>query len=950
LFDTFLDYVKNLFKSRLFPITLIYLALFFIIIHRLFVLQIVQGQIIAKDGQIKDVEYREIESARGNFYDCKGKILASNALTYSVVMEDSTKIESNEQRNEIIYRLINMIESNGDTLDNEFYIIKNKKGELEFTLKKDDLIRFKKKVYTYVLEDGELTDEQKNATAQEVYEFLKTGEGYTKITTMFQISDKYSVEDTLKIMSIRYALLCNYPKYVPITVASNISKKTTAAVEENSSELKGVDVVQQTHRVYEDSKYFANIIGYTGLINQKELDTYNADTKVYDMTDVIGKTGLEMKYEEVLKGTNGIETVSVNTSGKVIDVIDHTDPSAGNDVYLTIDSDLQIGAYRLLEREIANILLDNMSTKIDDYGSKGESAADIKIPIYEFYNALINNNIIDINHFNAKDATSLEKETYQKYRDSSEDVFQQLETYLNIDNTVTNDKAGEMQDYLNYYYSVMKSSGLLLVDKIPDNDQSLLDYKNNKTSLSSFIITALANNWIDLSKLEVGDKYYTTDELYEKIVVNLKNDMQSDDIFNKMIYRNLVFSYKLSGTEICLLLFDQGVLKYNNEEVNDLKNGNISPYDFIREEINSLEITPAMFALTPCSGSVVITNVKTGDVLALVSYPGYDNNKFAGKIDEDYFNQVNNDLSRPLRNKPISEAVAPGSTFKMVTAVAALEEGATTPTYEVYDLGEFTKITPSPKCHVYPSSHGSVNIMDALAVSCNYFFFEMGWRLSLDSSGKYNPDKGLATLREYATMFGLNKTSGIELNESKPQISTIDSVRSAIGQGNNLYTPVQLSRYVTTLANKGTCYNLTLLDKVVTNDGNVVTDNSAIVNHKLDKIKDVTWDTVQKGMYNVVNIPKGSVYSTFKDFGVTVAGKTGTSQISTSIPNNALFVSYAPYEDPEISITTVIPGGYTSHNTALLAKNIYSLYYGFNDIDTLLADEANSSTKSATIE
>lgn len=949
MFDIFLDHVKRLLKSRLFPITLIYLALFFVVINRLFVLQIVQGPTIADEGQLKNIEHREIESTRGNIYDRTGKLLASNALTYSVVMEDSTKVESNDQRNEIVYNLIKLIENNKDTLDNEFYIVKNSKGELEFTVKDDALTRFKEKVYAYVLKDGKLTNEQMEATAQDVYDYLKSGKNYTKITTMFGISDKYSVDEALKIMSVRYALFCNYPKYVPITVASNVSSKAIAAVEENSAELLGVNVVQQTHRVYEDSLYFSNIIGYTGLISQDELDTYNKDKDIYNLTDVVGKTGLEKKFEEDLRGKKGVETVSVNSSSRVVDVIDHTDPTAGNDIYLTIDADLQIGAYKLLERELANILLDNMSSTLD-YGSKGESATDIKIPIYEFYYALLDNNVIDINHFNAKKATPLEKETYQKYQVALEDAFNRLEAYLNKDNTVTNDKAGDMQDYLDYFYSALKTNGYLLKDKIPVNDPTLSDYQNNKISLASFIQSALANNWIDLSKLDVGDKYYYTDELYDKLITDMKKNLKTDDKFNKMIYRNLVFSYKLTGTEICLLLFDQGVLKYNNEEVNQLRSGNKSSYDFIRDKLNSLEITPAMFALAPCSGSVVITDVKTGDVRALVSYPGFDNNKFAGKIDAEYFNKVKNDMSTPLRNKPVADAVAPGSTFKMVTTVAALQEGVVSPTYEIYDEGEFTKISPSPHCHIYPSSHGSVNIMDALAVSCNYFFFEMGWRLSLDGSLKYVPNKGLDTLSRYAAMFGLDQTSGIEFGESKPLFSDNDPVRSAIGQGGFLFAPVQLSRYVTTIANSGTCYNLTLLDKIVSNDGTVVKDNSAVIHHTLDQINASTWDTVHKGMYDVVNESEGSVYSTFKDFGVTVAGKTGTSQITKFIPNNALFVSYAPYENPEISITTVIPQGYTSHNAALLAKNIYSLYYGFKDIDSLILDEANSSTKSATLE
>jgi penicillin-binding protein 2 len=380
------------------------------------------------------------------------------------------------------------------------------------------------------------------------------------------------------------------------------------------------------------------------------------------------------------------------------------------------------------------------------------------------------------------------------------------------------------------------------------------------------------------------------------------------------------------------------VLEYNEGDITKLSNGSISAYNFIIDKIKALEITPAMLALEPCSGSLVVTDVKTGDVLALVTYPSYDNNKFAGKIDYDYYMQLYNDKSSPMINRPILQRTAPGSTFKMVTAFAALEEGVVTPEEKIRDLGIFDKVTPPAKCHIYPSSHGSVDIADALKVSCNYFFYEMGYRLSYDS-GKFSEQTGLSKLAKYATLFGLNETSGLELDEAEPKISDKDSVRSSIGQGSNVYTPVQLARYITTLANRGTCYDLTLLDRIVDKEGKVHA-NTAKVNHTLANVSDTTWNAVYNGMYNVVNAPGGSVYNLYKDFGVTVAGKTGTSQISKVNPNNALFVSFAPYQDPQISVTAVIPNGYTSSNAAELSKDIYKVYFKLDDVDSILDSNA----------
>ena len=943
MFDVFLDYIKRLLKSRLFPITVIYLVLFAVIIHRLFVLQIVEGPQIVEENELKDVVTRSIDATRGNIYDRNGELLASNVLTYSVIMEDSTKIVSNDQKNEVIFHLIQLIEENGNTLDTEFYI-KKVGNEFEYTISGDTLKKFKLNAYAYVLGDKITEEEAENASAKEVYEFLRngTGDAYTR---MFGISDEYTEEETLKIMSVRYALFLNYPKYAQITIASNVGNATVAAVKESGAELPGVSVQQQTHRVYEDSIYFSQILGYTGLINAEELEEMNQASKYYDATDVIGKSGLEKVYEKELGGKKGSETVSINTAGKVVDVLSRTEPEAGGDLYLTIDKFLQRNAYHILEKEIAGILLEKIKPDLD-YGSKGESASNITIPIFEVYYALINNNIIALDSLNDSTATELEKKIYHKYEDKREEVFSSLDKLLQSDNTVVNNKAGDMENYLNRFYSVV-SENLLLKDNTNGSrdiaqskdtnknyDDTLADYNNNKISLSRFLRYALANNWMDLSKLGGGEDYYSAEEWYQKLVDYTKNILKSDDIFNKLIYRNLVFSYKLTGTEICLLLFDQGVLEYNEGDIAKLRNGSISAYNFMIKKIKALEITPAMLALEPCSGSLVITDVNSGNVLAMVTYPGYDNNKFAGKVEYNYFMKLSKDKSSPMINRPVSQRTAPGSTFKMVTSFAALEEGVVTSEEKILDLGIFDRISPAPKCHIYPSSHGLVDLADALKVSCNYFFYEMGWRLSIDA-GKFSEQTGLAKLAQYATLFGMNEKSGVELDEASPRLSDEDSVRSAIGQGSGEFTPIQLSRYITTLANHGTCYDLTLIGKIVDKDGTQHL-NKAKISHELSDIRESTWNTVLDGMYRVVNSPKGSVYNLYKNLGVTVAGKTGTSQISKVNPNNALFVSFAPYENPEISVTAVIPNGYTSSNAAELSKDIYKLYFKLDDAQKII--------------
>ena len=938
MFDIFLDNIKSLIKSRLLPIAFIFLILFAILIQRLFVLQIVQGTTHSEEYEYKNTKTREIKSTRGNIYDRNGTLLASNTLSYSVVMEDSHQITSNDQRNLIIHKLIQIIENNGDSLDNPFYIVHSGNGEFEYTISGSELTRFKRNIYAYALDNGKLTEEQVNSTAKDDYYFLKDG---SSIYPMFGISDDYSIDEALKIMSVRYALFNNYPKFMQITVASNISDASLAAVMENIGDLPGVQIKHETKRIYHDSIYFAHMLGYTGLINAEELDRLNStrDDEYYNSTDTIGKTGLELEFESYLGGTKGSEYVTVNDNQKVIEVVDRIDPVAGNDIYLTIDGNLQKAAYHILEKRIAGILLENLRPDLD-YGTKGESASKIYTPIYEVYFALFDNNVFDMKKISSPDASELEKKIYEKHNNAKSEVFSKLKKLLEADNNTTNNKAGDMEEYLDYIYETLIDKGIILADMIDKNDTTLNAYKNNRISLSRFIQYTLANNYVDLTKLGVNT-FYSSEELYDKFL-NLTWDILEDDsTFNKKIYRYLVFSYKLTGTEICLLLFEQDVLKYNEEDIAKLKAGSISAYKFMESKIRSLEITPAMLALDPCSGSIVITDVNNGDILAMVTYPSYDNNMLANKIDADFYNWLFiEDKADSYMNRPTKQLIAPGSTFKMVTAFAALEEGVTDPYEKIQDLGIFEKISLPAKCHIYPRSHGAVDLSNAIKVSCNYYFYESSYRLSIDSNGEYNDKLGLSRIKHYASLFGLDTTSGVEIGEAMPNVSSQDPIRSSIGQGNHIYTPVQLSRYVTTLANRGTNYNLTMLDRIIDKDGKIILRKEAEVYKDLTNIKSSTWDSVQKGMYMVANEQGGSVYRLYNDLGVTVAAKTGTSQISLNRPNHALFVSYAPYEKPEVSVTVVIPNGHSSGNAAETARDIYQLYFNLGNQEELVTRQA----------
>ena len=397
----------------------------------------------------------------------------------------------------------------------------------------------------------------------------------------------------------------------------------------------------------------------------------------------------------------------------------------------------------------------------------------------------------------------------------------------------------------------------------------------------------------------------------------------------------------MSGAQLCMLLYDQGVLEPDEDTYRALENGTKRAYDFMIQKISSLEITPAQLALDPCSGSVVITDVNTGETLACVTYPGYDNNRLANNMDTDYFAKLNQDLSRPFYNKATQQLTAPGSTFKVVTAVAGMEEGIVTDGYTVLCTGKFDKISNGPNCWLR-SGHGYMNVVSGITNSCNVFMGQVAYDLGTDDDGKFSNELGLQKLEKYAEMFGLTEKSGLELFEESPKFSDTDAIRSSFGQGNHNMTTSQLARYVTAIASRGTSYELSLLDKVTDSDGEIIEDYTPTVNGDMD-VSDHTWDLVHQGMRGVA---KNNVY--LSNLGVSVAGKTGTAQEDMSRPSHALFIGFAPFDEPEIGMAVRIGNGYASSNAVEVAKDILRYKYKLADESEIVTGAATSTDLSST--
>lgn len=910
-------------KHRLFVVTVLFLVLFGILIYRLFDLQIVNGEKYQESFTYKSVKTVAVKATRGNIYDCNGKLLAYNEASYTLSYISGTDLTeaaaakettSNELRNDIVYKTILILEQNGDKMSVSLPLKLTSKG-FEFTVSGNTLNTFLMNVYGASSVDS-LTEEQASSTADDIFKYMRGKD-------LFNISETYSDEAALKILAVRYEIWLNrYQQYMSVQLADGISEESYAAIKENSDELLGMEVSVESHRVYNDSVYFAQIIGYIGNISNEELEKYNEtldDSEKYSANDMVGKMGLESEFESYLRGKDGYQKMYVDNMGKVIEVIDSKDPVAGNDIYLTIDSDLQKYCYNALETEIASILLAHIknvttSTDKDD------------IPITDVYFALFDNNVISIDDLAAKDASELEQSVNSYFQSAKQNTLSRLDDILNVSHTPLHDLTLQYQDYMEFICEQLSEMGIYNPSKIDKSDAAYVSYINNSISLCEYLKYAISQGAIDISGISTKSDYYDTDEIYNVLTEYILKEFENNTSFDKLVFKYMIISGELTGSQVINLLYDQGILNTATDtDYSDYKAGVMGSYDFICKKIKNLEITPAMLALDPCSGSIVVTNPNNGTVKAMTSYPSYDNNRLTNMIDADYYSKITTDKTTPMYSRATMQQTAPGSTFKMITAFSGMNEGVIGVNDVIQTKGYFDKTETPAKCWIYPSAHGTIGISKAIEESCNYFFYELGYRMATKDTGTYSDITGVERLQKYAGMFGFDSTSGIELPESKPQISDADSIRTAIGQGTNNFTATQLARYVTTLANSGTCYDLSLVSEIKDIDGNVVYKNEHKVHNQLDFPAE-QWNVVRQGMRQVVSVHTSSS-ALINQINVAVAGKTGTAQQSEARPNHALFVSFAPYENPEVTVTSVIPFGYSSGNAVELSGLVYAYLY-----------------------
>ena len=368
-------------------------------------------------------------------------------------------------------------------------------------------------------------------------------------------------------------------------------------------------------------------------------------------------------------------------------------------------------------------------------------------------------------------------------------------------------------------------------------------------------------------------------------------------------------------------------------------------------------------AYNATGGSCVVMNVKTGEVLAMASYPDYNPQSLADGISSEEWNKYSNNEAHPLLNKTMQSAYEPGSIFKMVTAIAGLESGSITMNDKINDTGVYKKYGAEWKCWYYTdyhSGHGWLNVSGAIEKSCNYFFYETADRMGID------------TLDKYAKYFGLGTKTGIELPgetagtlASKEYASSInrtwnpgDTINAAIGQGYNKFTPLQMAKYISIIANGGNKVDASIVKTIRNQDGTEVSRDEInnFVKERLglgdtEDTENITLNqqyvqAVKEGMRSVTSDESGTAYVRFKNFNIEVGGKTGSAEAGKDSNGkdivNAWFAGFAPYDNPEIAVVVMVENGGHGNYTAEAVRDIMAEYFGMNTQDVTESMSAES--------
>lgn len=1037
---------KNFISDRLILLAGIFVCMYIVLILKFYKLQIIDHESYEEDLRASVERTVEVPAVRGIIYDRYGKPLATNKPIY-VLKVDAQVDMKKDTLNEILLSVANLLEANNDTYIDNVPITKTE----PFTFTGDEST--KRSFITNYLpyDDQEHKEILYGYSAEQLMDYMRND--------VFAISKTISNEDARKIIAMRLEMYQTaYQKYKKITIAENISSETLAAIEENKEKYPSIMAEVESQRYYVYGKEFGNVLGYTRKITASQYETMKEQG--YDQDDVIGQGGVESTMEQELRGEKGKKVIEVDNMGREVFTLEEADNKDGNDVYLTIDADLQLAAYNAIEQQLSAAIVQRL---------RGQGRGVMPLTGREVIVSMVDNNQLVLSDMQKAPQEQMQKQLYDKVNADYEKTLAALE---------------------------------IAEKNLPDEEKTKLTLKQHFSNM-----------------------------------INAEDST-------------------ITNRELLLALSEQGSLQLSDTLVQQIWSGSYPSLESILiQEYEAGRLKPDQAAIAPYSGSAAVVDVNTGETLAVVGYPSYDSNQMTQNFNR-YYTMFHDgvDSRDMLWNRATRTTMAPGSTFKMISAIAGLEEGVITKDTIINDTGVYTRAgQPYPKCWIFTNSgygHGAVDVEHALEVSCNYFFFDVAYRLGL----KYGmPYGGIDALTKYVEMFGLDKKTNIELEEESPNVSTpgnlvqtytsralnnlrrldengkkslyedvvtyvetgfypysntksgdteakidylvqydlkksldtelskvlgsdlsniynrllgdveeslkdtitpqvkevVDNVladtsdqslklktkneisdillgvvsenthrailktvkkmpqqlvseayltayenalsnltadeqslkpelesriaaikagnfdaynliadkietrifnvylnnyfeniqmewttaitiRTAIGQGNNAYTPIQVARYIAGLANGKEVYDLSVIAGIYDNkDSQLYEENPPKVYNELN-IADSTLDSVYKGMKRVVDDTSGTASSVFADFPIDIGAKTGTAQQGQY--EHSWFVGFAPYDNPEIAIVTSMYGanGLGSHNTKL-ARSVLEAYF---DIET----------------
>lgn len=837
----FVAFVTN----RLFVLSLVFVVMFCSLVSRLYDIQIINGQDAPKSGNANveiDKKLVEIAARRGEIFDRYGRPLAVNEIAFTIKIDPTIKSKLSA---ETAVAFIQMMDQNGEKIIEttaDFPISKTIPREFELNENEEREATWKRNM-----------DLDEGRTAAESFDDL---------LEFFGVDESLSDELKWRALSLLSTVYMQRYYLRQVLIAVSVSESTIAFVEEHRDIFPGFYVDLDYLRSYPAGESLSHILGYIRGISASELE--ERKDLGYTARSIIGKSGVEQAFDEKLKGEEGLMTISVDATGRRLSSEREKEPVPGNDVFLTIDSELQNKCDAYLRAMLKSILLNKLSPV---------SAEEEPVPPEVMVASMIRANNI-----------------------SAE--------------------------------AIMSS---------PDGSWSS---RIRDVVLSDFEIPKTNKNYKDKLKIFLAE--------------NAKS-------------RNIPSGYFL------LAMFEQGKITLTDDQIIELGKNDRSLRDILIEKVDSDEITPQMAALAPFDGSIIVLDIKNGGVIAAASYPTFDNNELVNNFNNAYFDKINNDTTSPMWYRAFSDPRAPGSTFKMITALTALETGAITKNTTVIDRGTFTDAgEPFANCWIKTAGfHHSVDVEKALEVSCNYFFYNTMLKLGSSKTGDLN--EGIQKLNEYMTYFGLNDRTGVEISElydasvfktvttriSSPSYKAYrekvnnpnssendlewkdgDAIRTAIGQSYNNYTPANMAKYIMTLANGGDRWQLHFLKGMNAPDGTYLPFIPNLETH-IDLAPE-NLQTVYNGMLRVTKGTDGTAKAEFDGFPIKIGAKTGTAQ-ETGFEHVA-FAAFAPFDDPQIAVYVAIPNGNTITNyrpAAELSRDIIAAYFGL-DADSQKAYPINA--------